>query len=111
MTARLATDDPVLQSFADEVGTEGPVTVVGNRTRWDLGGDVAPGAREISAPSGIVEYVPEEMTVRVLAGTTVGDLHTALAEQGQWSALPERGGTVGGESARPPYQSAPDSAT
>ena len=96
MTARLATDDPVLQSFADEVGTEGPVTVVGNRTRWDLGGEVDPGAREISAPSGIVEYVPEEMTVRVLAGTTVGDLHTALAEQGQWSALPERGGTVGG---------------
>ena len=96
MTARLATDDPVLQSFADEVGTEGPVTVVGNRTRWDLGGAVDPAAREISAPSGIVEYVPEEMTVRVLAGTTVGDLHTALAEQGQWSALPERGGTVGG---------------
>ena len=96
MTARLATDDPVLQSFADEVGTEGPLTVVGNRTRWDLGGAVDPAAREISAPSGIVEYVPEEMTVRVLAGTTVDDLHAALAERGQWSALPERGGTVGG---------------
>ena len=96
MTARLATDDPVLQSFADEVGTEGPVTVVGNRTRWDLGGAVDPAAREISAPSGIVEYVPEEMTVRVLAGTTVDELHAALAARGQWSALPERGGTVGG---------------
>ena len=26
MTARLATDDPVLRSFADDVGSEGPVT-------------------------------------------------------------------------------------
>ena len=96
MTARLATDDPVLRSFADDVGSEGPVTIVGNRTRWDVGGAVDPSAREISAPAGIVDYVPEEMTVRVLAGTTVADLHDALAQRGQWSALPERGGTVGG---------------
>lgn len=96
MTAQLATNDPVLHAFADEVGAEGAVTVVGNRTRWDLGGAVEPSAREISAPSGIVEYIPEEMTVRVLAGTTVTDLHAALTERGQWSALPERGGTVGG---------------
>ena len=79
MTARLATDDPVLRSFADDVGSEGPVTIVGNRTRWDVGGTVDPSAREMSAPAGIVDYVPEEMTVRVLAGTTVADLHDALA--------------------------------
>lgn len=96
MTAMLATDDPVLRAFADEVGGDGPVTVVGNRTRWDLGGSVDAGARELAAPSGIVEYVAEEMTVRVRAGTTVEELHASLAERGQWSALPERGGTVGG---------------
>ncbi|MEM7285462.1 MAG: FAD-binding protein [Actinomycetota bacterium] len=96
MTARLATDDPTLRSFAEEVGSEGPVTVVGRRTRWDLGGPVEPAARKLSAPAGIVEYVPEEMTVRVLAGTAVDELHATLAERGQWTALPERGGTVGG---------------
>lgn len=96
MSAMLATDDPVLQAFADEVGNDGPVVVAGNRTRWELGGPVDTGARELAAPTGIVEYVPEEMTVRVRAGTTVEDLHAALAERGQWSALPERGGTVGG---------------
>jgi len=47
-------------------------------------------------PSGIVDYVPDEMTVQVLAGTTVEELHATLAEHGQWTALPERGGTVGG---------------
>ena len=36
------------------------------------------------------------MTVQVRAGTPVADLHAALAEKGQRSGLPERGGTVGG---------------
>jgi glycolate oxidase FAD binding subunit len=36
------------------------------------------------------------MTVRVRAGTPVADLHAALAEGGQRTALPRRGGTVGG---------------
>src|SRR4051812_7469403 len=36
------------------------------------------------------------MTVRVRVGTTVAELHEALRAHGQRSALPERGGTVGG---------------
>lgn len=96
MSATLATDDATLAAFANEVGAEGPVAIAGARTRWDVGGDLAEGARIIEAPTGIVEYVPAEMTVRVRAGTTVADLHEALAEHDQWTALPERGGTVGG---------------
>lgn len=48
------------------------------------------------APSGIVSYTPDEMTVTVRAGTTVEALHAELAAAGQRTALPERGGTVGG---------------
>lgn len=92
----LATDDPVLLGFAAEVGTEGPVAVEGARTRWSLGGDPAAGTRLVGAPAGIVDYVPDEMTVTVRAGTPVAELHAALAERGQRSGLPERGGTVGG---------------
>ena len=36
------------------------------------------------------------MVVTVRAGTTVAELHETLAAAGQTSALPDRGGTVGG---------------
>ena len=96
MTATLHVDDPTLLAFADEVGDSGPVAIEGGRTRWDLGGEPTGEPRLLRAPSGIVDYKPEEMTVQVRAGTTVADLHAVLAEKGQRSALPERGGTVGG---------------
>jgi len=95
-TATLATDDPVLAAFAEEVGAEGPVAVDGARTRWSRGGEPAPGTRLVRAPAGIVDHKPEEMTVTVRAGTPVTELHAALAERGQRTALPDRGGTVGG---------------
>jgi len=89
--------DGTLADFAAEVGAEGPVCVRGGGTRWHAGGIVAPGTREVRAPAGIVALEPAEMTVRVRAGTTVAELHRALAEGGQRTALPERpGGTVGG---------------
>lgn len=92
----LESHDPVLAAFAAEVGAEGPVTVAGGRTRWERGGALASGTRELAAPAGIVAYTPAEMTVVVRAGTTVAELHHELGERGQRSALPERGGTVGG---------------
>jgi glycolate oxidase FAD binding subunit len=89
--------DEALGAFAVEVGSEGPVCVRGGGTRWNLGGDVAPGTREVAAPAGIVAFEPAEMTVRVRAGTPVADLHEALSAAGQRTSLPERpGGTVGG---------------
>lgn len=87
---------PGVAGFAAEVGVEGPVAVEGGRTRWDLGGPPEGAPRLVRAPAGVVEYRPEEMVVRVGAGTTVADLHAGLAEQGQRTALPDRGGTVGG---------------
>ncbi len=97
-TRALEVNDPALLSFAEEVGERdsGLVAVAGGRTRWGVGGALDPAARVLTAPTGIVDYVPDEMTVRVRAGTTVAELHAALAEQGQRTGLPERGGTVGG---------------
>ncbi|MHB8504663.1 MAG: FAD-binding protein [Acidimicrobiales bacterium] len=92
----LAPPDAALVAFAAEVGAEGPVAVEGHRTRWDLGGALEAGTRVLRAPAGIVEHQPAEMTVRVRAGTPVVELHAALAEAGQRTALPQRGGTVGG---------------
>jgi hypothetical protein len=100
-TATLVGHDPALLAFAAEVGRDDPVAVRGGGTRWDHGGASAPGTRLIEAPRGIVSYAPEEMTVRVRAGTTAAELHAELAARGQRTALPERvglegGGTVGG---------------
>ncbi len=92
----LAIHDKILAEFATQVGDEGPVAVVGGRTRWELGEPLSPGARIIEAPRGIIAYQPAEMTVHVRAGTPVSDFHRELAEHRQHSALPERGGTVGG---------------
>lgn len=96
MTASLAIDDPILETFAAEVEAADPVTVVGAHTAWDRGGPLEGTPREVRAPSGIVAYAPEEMTVTVRAGTPVAELAAALAEAGQRCALPDRGGTVGG---------------
>jgi glycolate dehydrogenase FAD-binding subunit len=86
-----------LKAFAAEVGTDGPVTVVGGRTQWGVGGAVDATAREVRAPAGIVEYEPAEMTVRCGAGITVSELDAALGEHGQAVALPSGpGATVGG---------------
>jgi glycolate oxidase FAD binding subunit len=90
--------DSVLTDFAQTVGESGPVCVEGGRTRWTTGGTVDPSTRLVKAPAGIAEYVPDEMIVRVLAGTTVAELHSVLAARGQRTALPERSpaSTVGG---------------
>lgn len=96
MTASLAVSDPVLHAFAEAVGVAGPVAVAGGRTRWDVGGALVDDARVLTAPAGIVAYAAPEMTVQVRAGTTVAELDAALAAHGQRTALPDRGGTVGG---------------
>lgn len=92
----LAITDPVLQEFAADIGAEGPVAVAGGRTRWHVGGTLDGAARVVSAPAGIVAYSAPEMTVQVRAGTPVAELAAELAAHGQRTALPERGGTVGG---------------
>ncbi len=88
--------DKALTDFAALVGESGPVAVEGARTRWDLGGPLDPSARLVTAPTGVVAYQPEEMTVRVRTGTAVSELDTVLRAAGQRCALPDRGGTVGG---------------
>jgi FAD/FMN-containing dehydrogenase len=86
-----------LASFAEQVGTTGPVAVVGGRTQWDVGGAPDPDTRLVPAPAGIAWIAVEEMTVCCGAGTLVTELDAALAERGQCVALPDwEGATVGG---------------
>jgi glycolate oxidase FAD binding subunit len=92
----IAVKSQELREFAEHIGDDGPVAVEGCRTRWDAGGGATGSVRLVAAPVGVIDYQAEEMTVRVRAGTSVAALHAILAESGQRTALPERGGTVGG---------------
>lgn len=83
--------DAAGQSFADEVGDDGPITISGLGTR---GGPVD-GVRCVRAPVGIESIQPAEMTMRCGAGTPVADVDAALAEYGQCVAIPVSG-TIGG---------------
>ena len=77
----------LLDSFAADVGGDGPVCVVGGRTQWEVGGTPAAGTREVRAPSGVVAHLPAEMIVRVRAGTRLDELAGELAAGGQRVAL------------------------
>jgi glycolate oxidase FAD binding subunit len=86
-----------LSAFAEEIGTEGAVTVAGGRTKWNWGGLPADGARVVRAPAGVVSHQPAEMTVRVRAGTPLTELDDALRPHGQTTVLEgPPGATVGG---------------
>jgi glycolate oxidase FAD binding subunit len=86
-----------VERFVDDVGASDPVIGRGGGTQIDVGPPVDPRARVVRAPSGIIEHEPAEMTVRVLAGSTVTELDAALRERGQCVALPDwPGATVGG---------------
>lgn len=86
-----------IDELAHTIAAADGVSVVGAGTQRDVGGAVT-GATEVRAPAGILGYEPADMTVTVLAGTPVGVLDAALAEQGQECPLDPRApnATVGG---------------
>lgn len=85
-------------AFAGEVSGDDPVTAVGARTHWGVGGAALAGVREVHAPAGVWEHEPSEMTVRCGAGTTVAELTAHLARTGQMVPLDpaDDAATVGG---------------
>ena len=91
--------DGRVEAFAQEVGDGDPIGVEGHGSRR-IRRDRTP-YRAVRAPSGIVEFHPDEMTVSCGAGTPLVELNAALGRHRQFAALPfgESGsehGTVGG---------------
>jgi FAD/FMN-containing dehydrogenase len=84
-----------LTAFAGEVGRDGPVAIEGEQARR-IGGAVDPAARVVRAPTGVDWVAAAEMTCSCGAGTPIAELQAALREHGQFVALPDGVGTVGG---------------
>lgn len=73
-----------------------PLRIAG-RGRWLAAGSPVDAARvlDLSGLKGIVEYVPGDLTLTALAGTTLGEIAEATAAHGQWLPLDPFGDPAG----------------
>jgi glycolate oxidase FAD binding subunit len=87
-----------VDELAARVAAADAVVVVGAGTQCEIGGPVTAAATPVAPPAGILHFEPADMTVTLLAGTTVAALDAALAEKGQECPLDPRdpAATVGG---------------
>ena len=93
--------DPAIAAIAERMraahATKTPVRIVGAGTWLDAGHPVRAGLTrlEMTEVRGIVEYVPGDLTLTALAGTTLAELDAATREHGQRLALDPFGGDAG----------------
>lgn len=104
VTGRKVAVPPAVGRLAEDVREAArertPLRIVGAGTWLDAGRPVvdAPRPLGLRGVSGITEYVPGDLTLTALAGTTLAELHEATLEKGQRLALDPYGtdaGTLG----------------
>jgi glycolate oxidase FAD binding subunit len=87
------------ERVADAAARRTPLRIVGAGTWLDGGRPVrsVPPARPLSIGehSGIVDYVPGDLTLTARAGTTLAEIQRTTGEHGQWLALDPLGGDRG----------------
>lgn len=93
------TVDDVCAVVRDALQHETPLRIRGAGT-WAGAGAPSTATRTLSLQSlsGIVEYVPGDLTITARAGTSIAELSNATAAHGQWLALDPAGdrlGTIG----------------
>ncbi|MDQ2889771.1 MAG: FAD-binding protein [Gemmatimonadota bacterium] len=87
-------DAAVAEFVRDSAAKARRLRIVGCNTWLDAGSPVTADARlSMADDSGIVSYVPDDLTVTARAGTTLRDLADALAVNDQWIALDPEGGS------------------
>jgi glycolate oxidase FAD binding subunit len=89
-----------ISSAVAAAASEGrPLRIVGRGSWLDAGGPVAASdVLSLASHSGIVDYVPGDLTITVRAGTPLVDIAAATREHGQWLPLDPPGspdGTIG----------------
>lgn len=83
--------DPHVVAIASRVAecaaSASPLRIVGGGTWLDAGRPCDGTPLDIGAYSGIVDYVPGDLTITARAGTTLHELQQATAAHGQWLGL------------------------
>jgi glycolate oxidase FAD binding subunit len=96
---RPGTVDDVRDAVRDAQASNTPLRISGGDT-WTHAGPPVHADRTLSlaALHAILEYVPGDLTITVLAGTTLAEISQATAAHGQWLGLDPAGdrlGTIG----------------
>lgn len=91
--------EEIASAVAGAARNERPLRIVGRGSWLDAGGAVqAADSLSLASYSGIVNYVPGDLTITVHAGTTLTEIATATGTHGQWLPLDPAGrgdGTIG----------------
>lgn len=91
--------DDVRTVMLDAISRDEPMHILGADTWHNAGAPIhATRIVSLAAVSGIVAYVPGDLTITALAGTTLAELAHVTAAHGQWIGLDPagaRGGTIG----------------
>ncbi len=86
----------VADEISSAVSRKSPLRIQGAGHWLDAGAPVhADGTISLDADSGILEYVLGDLTVTVLAGTSLDTINATVAEGNQWLALDPFGGGRG----------------
>jgi len=86
----------VREIVGDAIAHRTPLRIVGRGTWLDAGRPVE-ATRQVSLDglTGIIDYIPGDLTLTARAGTTLAEIARATAEHGQWLALAPWGGDAG----------------
>jgi glycolate dehydrogenase FAD-binding subunit len=89
----------VVSAIRDSGSTRTPLRIAGRASWLDAGRPVRAGnALSLRDDSGVVSYVPGDLTLTVRAGTTLAEIERVTAEHDQWLPLDpygSNGGTIG----------------
>jgi glycolate oxidase FAD binding subunit len=93
---RLASTTDVQERVRELAATGTAMRIVGRGTWLDAGRPVrADATLALDALTGIVEYVPGDLTLTARTGTSLAELQTAARAHGQWLPLDPWGGDTG----------------
>lgn len=88
--------DAVVSAIKDSARTRTPLRVAGRSTWLDAGRPVrAEKTLSLHDDSGVVSYVPGDLTLTVRAGTPLSEIERVTREHGQWLPLDPYGSTEG----------------
>jgi glycolate oxidase FAD binding subunit len=99
MTATMTGTDSIIDLVRDAVAAQTPLRSSGRGCWIDAGRPVnATRIASLAAHSGVVDYVPGDLTITVRSGTTLGEIADITGAEGQWLPLDpfgSRDGTIG----------------